>query len=59
MGIIAKGHRINWSTLKEMARSASIVGGIVHSGLNHEVCGGSGDGGGGDDFLVSHNYLAQ
>jgi len=43
-------------TLKEMARSVSNVGGIVHSGLNHDVCGGSGDG---DDFLVRHNYLTQ
>jgi hypothetical protein len=57
MGIISKRTQDNWSTLKEMARSASIVGGIVHSGLNHEVCGGNGDDGGGDDFLVRHNCL--
>jgi len=42
-----------------MARSVSNVGGIVHSGLNHEVCGGSGNGGGDEDFLVRHNYLTQ
>jgi hypothetical protein len=62
MGIISKRTQDNWSTLKEMVRSVSNVGGIVHSGLDHEVCGGSGDGdggGGGGDFLVRHNYLTQ
>jgi hypothetical protein len=30
---------------------------MVHSGLKHEVYGGSGDGG--DDFIARHNYLTQ
>jgi len=57
MGIISKRTQDNWSTLKEMARSVSNVDGIVHTGLNHDVWGGSGDGGGG--FLVRHNYVTQ
>jgi len=57
MGIISNRTQDNWSTLKEMARSVSNVGGIVHSGLNHEVYGGSGDCD--DDFIARHNYLTQ
>ena len=58
MGIMSKRKQDNWSTLKEMARSVSNVGVIVHSGLKQEVRGGDYDDDD-DDFFVRHNYLTK